>query len=65
MKIVRRGTPPNEILWRGTCHACKTVATAGRSELKVEEDPREGGEFGRATCPVCGDQSMIFYPVKK
>lgn len=64
MKIIKKGTPRDEVVWRGTCNACDSVIQAKRDELlTVEYDHRENGEFGRASCPVC-HYGMIFYPKK-
>lgn len=61
MEIVKRGVPPAEIPWFGRCVSCKTEVKAARTEVRVEHDQREGGEFGHATCPVCG-YGMVLYP---
>jgi hypothetical protein len=62
MKIVKRGKDPKEIVWRGDCSKCGSTIEAKRGELvSIEYDQRENGEFGRATCPVCG-HGMVFYP---
>ena len=64
MKILKRGKDPKEDKWRGRCPNCKSEMEAARNEVQVEWDQKEQGEFGRARCPVCGNE-MIFYPVKR
>jgi hypothetical protein len=61
MKIIKRGIPPEEVVWKATCHRCKSELEAKRNELQVEWDQREQGELGRADCPVCKNP-IIFYP---
>lgn len=61
MEIIKRGNPPEEIIWKSTCYRCKSELQAKRNELRVEWDHRESGEFGRADCPVCKTE-IIFYP---
>lgn len=63
MKIVRRGVPPGEIVWVGTCHVCHSRMHATEAELHdITYDQREGGKFGRAHCPVCPNRDVVFYP---
>lgn len=64
MNIIKRGTPKDTRLWRGTCRECESVIGAIRKELQIEFDQKEDGEFGQAVCPVCG-YTMIFYPKVK
>lgn len=64
MRIIERGTPPDDVPWKGQCIKCRSVLEALKQELNVEWDDRERGEFGRATCPVC-KSPMVFYPTPK
>lgn len=70
MEIIKRGIPPNERTWTGTCHKCKSEAEAKEAELRVQNYQREGGQFAWAKCPVCGAGDsegyggMLFYPKK-
>lgn len=72
MEIIYRGTPPEEVIWIGTCRVCKSKAKAKQSEmLHIIHDQKEGGPFSWETCPVCyagdpitGYGGMIFYPGK-
>lgn len=54
MKIIKRGTPPSEDIFGGTCFRCKTVIECTRAEVpKVEYDQRDDDEYGNVKCPVC------------
>lgn len=72
MEITRKGTPPSERVWRGSCTNCGSEAKAKQSEMKnISHDQREGGFFSWEKCPVCGfgDNAtgyggMLFYPIK-
>jgi hypothetical protein len=63
MRIIKRGKPPAEVKWEGTCGQCSSVIEAKADEIQVEWDQRETGSYGRANCPVCG-VGMVFYPQK-
>lgn len=72
MEIIKRGVPPPERLWRGTCSKCESVAEAFERELtKVTQDPRDGTKHSWEICPVCSAGvpsmgnygGMLFYPV--
>lgn len=63
MKIVKRGTPPEEHIWKGTCLTCSTVAEATGKEVAVHFDQREG-QWATANCPVCNKQ-MNFYSTEE
>lgn len=72
MRITKRGTPPGERIWNGTCNACRSEAEAKESELKHVTHCQREGSFSWEICPVCGagDKSsgyggMIFYPASK
>jgi hypothetical protein len=61
MEIIRRGKPPEESVWFGTCTNCKpnTELKALQKELKITYDQRDG-TFGEANCPVCRSR-VCFY----
>ena len=63
VKIIKKGTPPKDVIWKGECNTCHTVAEANESELKVQHCQRDGS-WGLAKCPVCEAPNMIFYPQK-
>lgn len=52
MKIVKRGKPPEEKIWVGTCYRCKSVIEAQEKELRITYEQREGTS-ATAICPVC------------
>lgn len=63
MKIVKRGQPPEDRVWVGSCHYCGTEIECEQREIEAarERCPREHYEFARVACPVCG-RPMIAYP---
>jgi RNase P subunit RPR2 len=61
MEIEKRGIPPNEIDFRGTCDACKSVLKAKRRELKMTED--RNMDFYTGTCPVC--KHLVYFELIK
>jgi hypothetical protein len=63
MKVIKRGVPPSEVPWHGTCAICHSVVEADRSEVSVYggPDPKNEGPFATAACPVCGN-NMHLYP---
>lgn len=65
MEVLRPGKNPTEELFYGTCGHCGAQLRAKRSELDVQNDFREGGQFGRAKCAMefCPHE-VIFYPEK-
>lgn len=72
MKITKKGKPPSERTWKGSCHSCGSEATATEKEMNhITHDQREGGYFSWEKCPVCnkgekasGYGGMLFYPIK-
>lgn len=68
MKVTKRGTPPTERKWKGSCRACQSEAEAVESELTgIQHDQRENDSFSWEKCPVCGEGpfgGMLLYPVK-
>jgi len=65
MKIISKGKPKAERVWRGQCYDCKSVVEAMESEMHgVKEDQRDGWFADSVKCPVCG-KMMHFYPVDK
>lgn len=64
MKIISKGTPKAERVWRGTCYDCKSVVEAMEGELNTHCDQRDGWYADAVKCPVC-TKMMHFYPVEK
>lgn len=60
MEVIRKGKPPSERVWEGTCTHCRSVMQAKESELKVTDDQRDG-PFAKASCLVCS-QEFYLYP---
>lgn len=69
MRVTKRGNPPCDRKWHGTCRKCEAEAEAVETELRVQDDTREGTQFAWHKCPVCGAGDdggfggMLFYPV--
>lgn len=54
MKIIKRGTPPEEITNRKTCTKCHSELEYTRADIRSSPDPREQG-WAFVKCPVCGN----------
>ena len=56
IKITKRGTPPNEIPWSGTCSRCKSEMNWFLDDAKRYHagDQRDSQPFTQIDCPVCG-----------
>lgn len=61
MRVIKRGTIPENIPWFGECRKCTSEIEAEQGELKVEMCPRERYKFAHHACPVCG-HPMLFHP---
>lgn len=64
MKIISKGNPKAERVWRGTCYHCESVIEATERELVTHNDQRDGWYCNPVICLVCGKQ-MHLYPVEK
>lgn len=62
MKIIKRGAPPKEKKYEGTCHTCKSVLEAEASEVNFVDDQRDGNYIS-GECPVCG--GFVYFSEKK
>jgi hypothetical protein len=51
MKIITRGTPPEDVRYRHTCAHCATVFEFEQREARSVPDPRELGYS--IACPLC------------
>lgn len=60
MKIISRGVPPADKVYRGQCHNCNTVAEAKASELTIHPATQRDSAWAITNCPVC-DKNMVFY----
>lgn len=52
MEIIKRGTPPEDREYEGTCTDCRTEVRFKQSEASSSNDPREGPLYF-VGCPVC------------
>jgi hypothetical protein len=64
MKIIKRGIPPQDRVWKGTCSVCGTVAEATGQEMNDVTTDFYGDTYSRESCPVCGS-NMYFYEEKE
>jgi hypothetical protein len=71
MKIIKRGTPPEQRIWYGKCRSCNSEIEAEQKELvNIQNDWREGTDFCWMKCPVCnagndtGYGGVLFYPFR-
>lgn len=64
MKIIRKGTPPTDRYYQGTCHTCMSVVEFQEKEECVTrvKDARDGDYFS-VECPVCKEAGIT--PVSK
>lgn len=65
MEMLEEGTDPKDIKYVGRCPMCKSKFRAKASELSIEWDSREQGNFARASCVKCRYSNLIFYPEKQ
>jgi hypothetical protein len=63
MEIITRGTPPSELMRKGTCQACKTEVKFRTDEGYPSSDERDG-DVRWVDCPVC-KRSAIYGTVKE
>ena len=61
MKIIKKGVLPMTLPWHGRCVHCGCEVEAVAAELNREWDARENGWLGRAPCPTCKCE-MVLYP---
>lgn len=55
MKIITRGVPPKDALWRGECDVCGSIAEALGSEMtNIKYDRMYNESLSWEKCPVCG-----------
>jgi uncharacterized protein with PIN domain len=65
MKIIKRGTVPEDVVYLCQCRKCKTTLEFTSKDEGVKElhDPRDGNYF-KITCPVCTDYIFVDTKVK-
>lgn len=59
MKIINRGVPPQENLFRFTCSNCKSLLECKQGEMKHYSDQRDG-EWWNIDCPVCQNKCYVY-----
>lgn len=62
MKVLSKGKPRSERVWKGKCSNCTSTVIALEKELKPTSD--RDGEYAAAPCPECNNR-MFFYPKAK
>ena len=60
MKILKHGTLPEQQMFRGTCHNCKTEFECQRHEGKYFAGDQRNGSFLEVPCPVCGKKAFAY-----
>lgn len=68
MKLIKRGVPPAERIWRGKCNMCNSEYEAIQGEIvaKLDEghqDMKDHLRIVQAKCEVCSRQ-FILYPAE-
>ena len=65
MKCIKRGTLPEERIWKGECHNCHSVYEAREGELtNKENDFRDNYSFAKARCELCKYDFFLYPPMK-
>jgi hypothetical protein len=52
MKVIRKGTIPEQRVCHGTCNKCGTVVEFQHGEATISSDQRDMGAF-YVNCPTC------------
>lgn len=60
MKVVKRGVPPSERIWMGTCHNCKSQMEEVETKLTNPRHDQRDGHMAQETCPVCGSHFWMY-----
>ena len=58
MKILKRGIPPAEMIYRVKCRQCNSELEFARAEAQLTNDQRDG-DYLTVICPVCGGAPTI------
>jgi hypothetical protein len=61
MKLVKRGIPPQEELWKGTCRSCKSEYEAIKKDI-VDKIifSKAIRDHAKETCEVCGEDFFLY-----
>ena len=61
MKLVKRGTPPQDQIWIGTCRSCKSEYEAIRKEIADKIIfSKTIRDHAKEICEVCGDDFFLY-----
>jgi hypothetical protein len=63
IKVVRRGTPPSEIVYAHTCSKCYSALEFNAGDAPIRGDQRDMAHV--LTCPVCHNDNWISVLKKK
>ena len=68
MKCIKKGTPPDQRIWKGECHNCHSVYEALEGELvdiKTNNNYRNSlSTFAKAQCELCKYDFFLYPPMK-
>jgi hypothetical protein len=53
IEITKRGTPPNEMVWKGRCHKCGSEAKGTQDDMTHIKHDQRDGSYSWEVCPVC------------
>lgn len=62
IKIIYRGTPPDQVVYKVTCGQCNSILEYKKSDATVSTSQHDLGNFLK--CPVCFYNILVTY-VKK
>jgi hypothetical protein len=66
MKCIKKGTLPENRIWKGECHNCHSVYEALEGELvDIKGDHRNNhSTFAKAKCELCKYDFFLYPPLK-
>jgi hypothetical protein len=65
MKCIKKGTLPENRIWKGECNYCHSVYEACEGELTNKgNDLRESYSFAKAKCELCKYDFFLYPPMK-
>ena len=64
MRCTKRGVPPEEGIWRGTCRSCKSEYEATKKEIADKiAFSKTIRDYAKEICEICGE-NFFLYPIK-
>jgi hypothetical protein len=64
MRCTKRGIPPQEEIWRGTCRSCKSEYEATKKEIADKiVFSKTIRDYAKEICEICGE-NFFLYPIK-